>query len=55
MMEKARWDERYFPYDDLMDYKGYAGKVCKRFTDEKPVKKWGHHEIKGQTEMELML
>ena len=32
---KARFDEKYFPYDDLLDIKGYAGKVCKRFTDEK--------------------
>lgn len=52
MTEKARWDEKYFPYDDLMDYKGYAGKKCKRFTEEKPVKKWHRHEIEGQISME---
>ena len=52
MTEKARWDEKYFPYDDLMDYKGYGGKECKRFTTEKPVKKWHRHEIEGQISME---
>ena len=51
MTEKARLDEKYFPYDDLMDYKGYAGKECKRFTEEKPVKKWHRHEVEGQIEM----
>ena len=52
-MEMARLDEKYFPYSDLMDYKEYAGKVCKRFTTEKPGKKWHRHEIKGQMEMEI--
>ena len=52
-MELARWDEKHFPYSDLMDYKGYAGKVCKRFTTEKPAKKWNRHEIEGQIEMEM--
>lgn len=54
MMEKARWDEKYFPYDDLMDYEKYAGKKCKRFTTEKPVRKgYARKPVPGQVEMEL--
>lgn len=53
MTEKARWDEKYFPYSDLMDFKGVGGKACKRFTDAKPEKKWHRHQIEGQTEMEI--
>lgn len=53
MTEKARWDEKYFPYTDLMDFKGVGGKACKRFTDAKPEKKWHRHQIEGQTEMEI--
>ena len=53
-MEKARWDEKYFPYDDLMDYEKYAGKECKRFTTEKPVRKgYARKPVPGQVEMEL--
>lgn len=52
MMEKARFDEKYFPYSELLEYKGYAGKKCKRFTTEKPVKKWHRHEVNGQVRME---
>ena len=48
MMEKARWDEKYFPYDALLDYKGYGGKVCKRFTDEKLSRKRNAKQIDGQ-------
>lgn len=50
---KARWDNKYFPFNDLLDYEGYAGKKCKRFTDEpihygkKPIK-----NIDGQLSME---
>lgn len=52
MCEKARFDEKYFPYSDLMEYKEcYAGKVCKRFTQDKQVKKWHRHECDGQIEM----
>ena len=54
MIEQARWDEKCFPYADLMDHQKYAGKVCKKFTDEKPVKKWHRHEVEGQTEMECV-
>ena len=51
--EMARLDEKYFPYEDLMDYKGCAGKKCKRFSDEKPEKKWHRHEVEGQTRMDV--
>lgn len=53
MTEKARWDEKYFPYDDLMDYKGYGGKECKRFTTEKQNVVRHKKQIKGQMEMKL--
>ena len=53
MTEKARCDEKYFPYSDLMEYEQYAGKVCKRFTTEKPIKKWHRKQIDGQTEMKF--
>lgn len=53
MTEKARWDEKYFPYEDLLEHPRYAGKYCKRFTTEKPVKKWQRKQVKGQTQMEL--
>ena len=53
LMEKAQFDEKYFPYNELMDYKGYGGKECKRFTDEKPVRKRHQKQIDGQTEMVL--
>ena len=49
MTEKARWDEKYFPYDDLQDIKGYAGKHCKRFTTEK--QKRQPRQCKGQLEL----
>ena len=51
--EMARFDEKYFPYSDLMDYKHYGGKVCKQFTTEKPEKKWHRKEVDGQTSMDL--
>ena len=51
--EMARFDEKYFPYDDLMDYKGYAGKVCKRFTEEKQTRKNNAKQIDGQIQMEV--
>ena len=53
MTELARFNEKYFPYSDLMDYKHYGGKVCKRFTTEKPEKKWHRKEVDGQTSMNL--
>lgn len=47
-------DKKYFPFSDLLDIEGYAGKRCKRFTDEpihygkKPIK-----NIDGQLSMEM--
>lgn len=51
MTEKARLDEKYFPYDDLMDYKGYGGKACKRFTTEKLRVVRHVKQVEGQIEM----
>lgn len=53
MIEKARWDEKYFPYDDLMDYRKYAGKDCKRFTTEKPKVVRHGKQVEGQMAMEM--
>ena len=53
MTEKARWDEKYFPYADLMDYEGYGGKECKRFTDEKQTRVRRPKQLDGQIEMEV--
>ena len=54
MTDKARWDEKYFPYDDLLEYEQYAGKVCKRFTTEKPKRKKSvRKEIEGQISIEI--
>ena len=48
--EDARFDESRFPYSDLMDFKGYAGKTCKSFTTEKLTR---HRTVlKGQISME---
>jgi hypothetical protein len=50
---KARFDKKYFPFSELLDIEGYAGKRCKRFTDKplqygkKPIK-----NIDGQLSME---
>lgn len=44
----ARWDEKKFPYDDLLEYEHYAGKKCKKFTDEPIRKKRREHIIEGQ-------
>lgn len=52
-IEKARWDEKFFPYSDLMEYERYGGKVCKQFTTEKPVIKRHRKQITGQTRMTL--
>lgn len=53
MTEKARWDEKYFPYDDLMDYKRYGGKECKRFTTEKPAVVRHRKQVEGQVKMNI--
>ena len=51
--EQARFDEKYFPYDDLLDHPMYAGKACKRFTKELPRVKRGRKQVAGQVSMEL--
>ena len=51
MLEKARWDERFFPYSELMNYKGYGGKACKRFTTEKRHVVRTVKQIDGQMEL----
>ena len=51
--EDARFDEKYFPYDDLMDYKGYGGKACKQFTTERPKVIWHRKQMDGQIMMEV--
>lgn len=52
MTEQARWDEKYFPYDDLMDFKGYGGKTCKRFTTD-IVRNRKQKQVEGQIRMML--
>ena len=51
--DDARWDEKCFPYDDLMDYKRYCGKECKRFTKEKPKVIRNRKQLDGQIRMEV--
>ena len=43
-------DEKYFPYDDLLDFEGYGGKCCKHYTTEKIVRHKNHklQEERGQ-------
>ena len=52
-IEMARWiGEKSFPFDDLLDYEVYAGKVCKSFTDvPTPRKKRQIKPLKDQIEM----
>ena len=47
---KAMIDEKYFPYDDLLDFEGYGGKCCKHYTTEKIVRHKNHklQEERGQ-------
>lgn len=52
-LEEARFDITVFPYDQLMDYARYGGKVCIRYTTEKRIHKKGKpKQIAGQIEME---
>lgn len=46
--EMARWDEKFFPYKDLMDHTQYGGKRCKHFTTEKPRRKRIGKVVDGQ-------
>lgn len=50
--EDARFDSSRFPYDDLLDYaEGYAGKLCRHFTDQ-PIQRTRHETpIDGQMEL----
>lgn len=53
LIEEARWDIKVFPFDQLMDYARYGGKVCIRFTTEKRFhKKRAPRQIAGQMKME---
>lgn len=50
----AQYDVKKFPYDDLLDYAdGYAGKLCKHFTDKPIERKRRNRPIKGQLELEV--
>lgn len=44
----ARWDEKKFPYDELLEYEHYAGKRCKMFTDKPIKRKRKAHNVEGQ-------
>lgn len=44
----AMWNEKKFPYDYLMEYEHYAGKICKLFTDKPIKRKRREHIIQGQ-------
>ena len=50
-LENARFDETVFPYEHLWDYKGYAGKKCKEWSNE-PIKRH-RKNVRGQIAMEL--
>ena len=53
-IEKARWDEKYFPFKDLNDIEGYAGKYCKSFTREPAQRKRPRRkQVPGQIELEV--
>lgn len=53
-IEKARFDESVFPYDELLDFAGgYAGKVCKRYTSEPQTRKHTTKPLTGQIAMEV--
>ena len=51
-IEWARFDESYFPYDDLLEYEHVGGKECKSFTTV-PLKRRRRRrkEIEGQMVM----
>lgn len=50
--EKARWDEKYFPYDDLLEWERYAGKRCKSFTTE-PIKREPHLSVPMEHQIQI--
>jgi hypothetical protein len=49
----ARFDEKRFPYKDLMDFEKCGGKRCKRFTTEKPKRILHQKQLEGQLVMEI--
>lgn len=53
--EMARFDEKYFPYKDLMDHARYGGKRCRHFTTEKPRRKKRVGSIEGQMTIEDLI
>lgn len=53
--EQARWDEKYFPYEDLLDHTRYAGKACKRFTEELPKVERHRKQVEGQVSVDDLL
>ena len=46
-IHNAMFEEKYFPYDDLLDFEGYGGKICKHYTTE-PLKKRNKPKILGK-------
>ncbi len=50
-IENARFDETLFPYEHLLEYKGYAGKKCKEWSNE-PIKRH-RKNVKGQISMDI--
>lgn len=55
MMEKARFDPKYFPYDALLQYERYAGMECKHYTTAILTKKRKPKPIEGQLTMEELV
>ena len=46
---RAMWDSKYFPYDDLNDWSdGYGGKTCKHYTEEPQTRNRTTRQTKGQ-------
>ena len=53
---RAMWDKDAFPYSDLLDYKGYGGKKCKRrTTDPLTTHKRTRKQISGQMTLDCMI
>lgn len=47
---RAMGSIKHFPFDDLLDIEGYAGKRCKCFTDKPIEHKRHNHPVDGQME-----
>lgn len=53
-LEMARFEEKFFPYDSLLDFAGgYAGKVCKRYTTERQTRTHTTKPVAGQIALEV--